>query len=578
MKRLALSLVLAAVGAAVIPSTASAQSGGTAYDACYAKDGALDGSFSAMWEGDPSASPVKPGCDEIALSGNRVAVRTSGKCWAKDGLTGSFNLMSDPTCAHVALGDNRIANRNSDGSCWAKEGMWGGWNLMSSPGCMDIALGDNRMVKRDSNGSCWAKEGMFGAWNLMSNPGCLDIALGDNRIVKRDSNGSCWAKEGMFGAWNLMWYSSGTCASVVVGGGRIGVRSTDGKCRVRDGMTGDWQVVWDSGCAQVALGGTRIGIRTTDDRCYARDGMTGAWVPQWEFTPCADIVLTASRVGIRVDNPANVPPTYPVSFSDSFEATQNGVPDFPKSWAWAAWCSDCGSGGKQLDGSGGSIDQVSPPSGVSATDGSHIVDAGLTPTSTRAEIQCHRAASYGSDYNCAGGEGTEFVYQFDIRIPSGYTLPGRASVVMQTKPTSVSPTPPGHVASTCYGGGVQAKTVTGDASKVELLFSSRAGAVVDDGYGFCTTDAGTLDSLGVLPRDMWHRITLRAKWSTDASVGFIQVWVNGREVLPKRNQRTLIDGTGRVQMFKIGLYESQNADIHHATYHAFYDNVVIRKP
>jgi hypothetical protein len=353
-----------------------------------------------------------------------------------------------------------------------------------------------------------------------------------------------------------------------------GIGSSITWTNIPTGVWFHWVLVFDEENDRVELfvNGVSKGVQTTTTPYNASPGnlTLGYTTVDNPFSGSLDDVAVYDRA-LSPTEAAGL--ATPISFKDSFEAST-----FPKSFAWAAWCSDCGNNnGKLLDGTGGHIDQVTP-SGFSATDGTKVVDAGLTSTSTRAEIQCHRAASYGSDNNCAGGEGTEWVYEFDVRIPSGTTLPGRATNLMQTKPTTVSPTPPGHVAGSCYGGGLQVQAVPGDSSKVEYLFSSRAGAVIDDGYGFCTTSKGTLDSLGTFPKGSWQHFKLRAKWSVDPAVGFVQAWMDGVERLPRRLQSTLIDGTGRVQMFRLGLYESLNASNYHATFNVFYDDLVVRKP
>jgi hypothetical protein len=257
----------------------------------------------------------------------------------------------------------------------------------------------------------------------------------------------------------------------------------------------------------------------------------------------------------------------PISFKDSFEAGT-----FPFQFAGAAWEQ------KYFGGTGGYIDQVTPPTGVSATDGTHVVNAGLTPSSTRAEIQCHRSSEvWGSDNNCAGAEGSEFIYEFDVRIPSGTTIPSqRPQIVMQTKPSDIDTSVTGYAHSGCYGGGLQVGNVA-DSSKVEFVFATASGPIGDNG-GFCTTpESLDPDSLGTFSKDSWHHFKLHARWSVDENVGFVQAWVDGREALARRSQATLIGGTGRLQMFRLGVYESNNAQYYGGEYNVLYDNLVIRE-
>jgi hypothetical protein len=116
---------------------------------------------------------------------------------------------------------------------------------------------------------------------------------------------------------------------------------------------------------------------------------------------------------------------------------------------------------------------------------------------------------------------------------------------------------------------------TSDPSKVELFFLTRRGAVeyVDN---YCTSP-GTMDSLGVFSKDAWHRFRLHARWSVDPNVGFVQVMVDGKERLPLQSVSNMLDGAGRVQMMRIGTYESLNASHYQATYNVFYDNFLIRQ-
>lgn len=247
------------------------------------------------------------------------------------------------------------------------------------------------------------------------------------------------------------------------------------------------------------------------------------------------------------------------TFVDSFEGAT-----FPQVFQTGAWCGDCGSGanGKLLDGSGAYFNQVTP-SGYSADDGSKVAEAGLTTTSTRAEIQCHSTAP---SYQCAGGEGSELFYRWSFRIPSNVTIPDQPFPtrpnIMQTKPSVVA----------CYGGGMVIRPVAGDSTRVDLRQNIRGGTITDPS-GSCTlSSADTLYSLGNFTKDAWHDVLLHAKWSESGS-GFEEMWIDGVQVMPRQTRPTLIHGAAS-QMFRLGLYNSVN-DAGGTNWHVDYDNVSV---
>lgn len=209
---------------------------------------------------------------------------------------------------------------------------------------------------------------------------------------------------------------------------------------------------------------------------------------------------------------------------------------------------------KLIDGSG----SVSRTTAV-ANHGSSSMLSQLDPTGTRAEVACW--ANSSSARGCTGAHGSEMVYEFDFNVPSGYTLPSRSSNIMQTKPSDLPTT-------SCYGGGLQVKQDPNDSGRVQISLLTR--------WGSCSNLGGYTDVfVGTYPKNTWHRLKLHAKWnnSTDVNQGFIAAWLNGQPVVPKRNQRNLIDGAGREQYFRLGLYETLN----NTTWRVYYDNVVIRK-
>jgi hypothetical protein len=257
-----------------------------------------------------------------------------------------------------------------------------------------------------------------------------------------------------------------------------------------------------------------------------------------------------------------IPPVrYQIRFQDSFESAT-----FPQVFATGAWNSS-----PLIDGSGSFTRRI--PSGYSATDGVHIAESRVNAGGTRSEIQCHRA---GAPYTCVGGEGTEWYYEWDLRIPSGQIIkdagPPQAAGpgVNQTK----SWTPPGE--EDCYTGGVVA-TQAADPAEFKLVLRIRGGAPTQGG-GACTVPTDAFRDLGTFSRDAWHHILLHAKWSDDPSVGFMEVEIDGVKEpghgLPKEYIQNFL-GEGRLQMFRIGIYSVPGPD---APMTFQYDNVVIGTP
>jgi uncharacterized protein (TIGR03382 family) len=68
-----------------------------------------------------------------------------------------------------------------------------------------------------------------------------------------------------------------------------------------------------------------------------------------------------------------------------------------------------------------------------------------------------------------------------------------------------------------------------------------------------------------LSRARWYNFVLHAKWSPNSSVGFIEFWVDGKKVVPKRYMATQY--SGQYNIMKIGYYRdasiSQTAQIFH---------------
>lgn len=70
-----------------------------------------------------------------------------------------------------------------------------------------------------------------------------------------------------------------------------------------------------------------------------------------------------------------------------------------------------------------------------------------------------------------------------------------------------------------------------------------------------------------LSRGRWYNFVLHAKWSSNSSVGFIELWVDGKKVVPKRYMATMY--SGQYNIMKVGYYRdasiSQTAQVYHDT-------------
>jgi len=51
-------------------------------------------------------------------------------------------------------------------------------------------------------------------------------------------------------------------------------------------------------------------------------------------------------------------------------------------------------------------------------------------------------------------------------------------------------------------------------------------------------------NFAVLRRNRWYNFVFHVKWSSNASIGFVQLWVNGRLAIPKTHVPTLLQGMG----------------------------------
>jgi MYXO-CTERM domain-containing protein len=68
-----------------------------------------------------------------------------------------------------------------------------------------------------------------------------------------------------------------------------------------------------------------------------------------------------------------------------------------------------------------------------------------------------------------------------------------------------------------------------------------------------------------LVRGAWQDFIFRVKWSSDPSVGFVELWHNGQLVLPRYKHATMYPGDGIY--LKLGLYRSDTVQPVGVVYH-----------
>jgi hypothetical protein len=76
---------------------------------------------------------------------------------------------------------------------------------------------------------------------------------------------------------------------------------------------------------------------------------------------------------------------------------------------------------------------------------------------------------------------------------------------------------------------------------------------------------GTLVWRAPLVRGVWHDFILRVKWSPNPSVGFVELYHNGKLVLPKRYIATQF--SGMLNYLKVGLYRNETISQVGVVYH-----------
>lgn len=160
--------------------------------------------------------------------------------------------------------------------------------------------------------------------------------------------------------------------------------------------------------------------------------------------------------------------------------------------------------------------------------------AGGCSTSTRSEV-------YTSAANTGGNPGEEHYYGWWTMLPASDS--GRF----------VTNTSDWNLLTQFHGpGSTSGEVVVG----VDATSSATSPAL------YFKVDSGTLKQRIVNPIAWghWYHFVLHVKWSTSASAGLVQLYVDGSEVVPLTAQQTLYNVSGASAYWKQGLYGANTGD------------------
>ncbi|WP_369945795.1 heparin lyase I family protein [Vitiosangium sp. GDMCC 1.1324] len=132
-------------------------------------------------------------------------------------------------------------------------------------------------------------------------------------------------------------------------------------------------------------------------------------------------------------------------------------------------------------------------------------------------------------------EGTEFYYGWSTLWPSDYPMTPNWQVFMQWHHPGSSGAPPVRFVLGCS--------------------AADCGQPLPDTL-FFIVDNKTQWMMAPVTRGVWHDFVLHIKWSANSSVGFVELWYDGKLVVPKRNVRTLFNSSD-TNYLKMGLYRDE---------------------
>jgi Polysaccharide lyase len=124
-------------------------------------------------------------------------------------------------------------------------------------------------------------------------------------------------------------------------------------------------------------------------------------------------------------------------------------------------------------------------------------------------------------------EGDDFYYRFRVMFAPGFPAPNTWQLFTQWHHSGSSGSPP-------------LEFVVRN-ERMELVHNTPSGTA-------------TRMTIGTLTRGVWHEFVIRIKWSSNASVGFVELWHDRSQVISRRYFPTLY--AGQSVYMKAGLYRS----------------------
>jgi polysaccharide lyase-like protein len=148
-----------------------------------------------------------------------------------------------------------------------------------------------------------------------------------------------------------------------------------------------------------------------------------------------------------------------------------------------------------------------------------------SPKSERAEVST-------TQEQAGGYEGVETWYGWSTLFPTDLNPPaGKTSIFTQwhqTKSAAAESCPPN-----------VAFKVDARRSPTSILLTVRGGSLTN-----CDPQSIVSWDLGPIVSDTWHDFVVHVMWSSDPTVGFVEVWMNGRMVVPQTTLATLYTDQG----------------------------------
>lgn len=142
-------------------------------------------------------------------------------------------------------------------------------------------------------------------------------------------------------------------------------------------------------------------------------------------------------------------------------------------------------------------------------------------------------------------EGTEFYYAWSTLWPEDYPMTPNWQVFMQWHHSGNGGAPPVRFVLGCS--------------------AADCGEPMPDTMFFIVNGKTQL-KMGPITRGSWHDFVLHIKWSADPNVGFVELWYDGKLVLPKTQVRTMFSSAD-TNYLKMGLYRDEAVSPTAVLYH-----------